>query len=282
MADELEGTQPLPEGEEVVNPGEDIIAEPEQQEETLEQPEGEEGQEGAEDGDDTDSQPKAELEPEHPKKPEKKKLPWELKRINEETNKRREVERQLAEANAELAKLRGTPESDTPREEGKPDLEAIRREERERIRREEQQRAEAESFNQACNRTFEKGVETIPDFVGARDTLVNALGDEIQRRPEFLQAITELDNGHQVFYELGKNPEEAERILGLSPIKMAMELAKMSDKVAKPAPKPISKAPAPVTPVKGATGATGRLDDEAAPMDQWADAYLKGLAAKRR
>lgn len=283
MATELdEGTQPLPEGEDVVNPGEDIIAAPEQQEET-EQPEGDGTQQEPKEGDEeADPKPEGDNEPEQPRKPEKKKIPWELKRINEETNKRREAEKRLAEMEAELSRLRGDKPADTEGADKQPDIETIRREERERIRREESQRLETERFNAACNQTFEKGVETIPDFVEARDTLVNALGDEIQRRPEFLQAITELDNGHHVFYELGKNPEEAERILGLSPIKMAMELAKMSDKVSKPAPKPISKAPAPVMPVKGAAGAADRLDDEGAPMDQWANNYLKGLAAKRR
>lgn len=281
MADELEGTHPLPEGEDVVNPGEDIIAEPEQHEETAEQVEGAAEEPEAETSAEVEPHPEAE-KPQNPEKPEKKKLPWELKRINEETNKRRDAERRLAEVEAELAKVRGNADPEATREEGKPDLEAIRREERERIRHEEQQKIETDRFNEACNRTFEKGVEKIPDFVEARDTLINALGDEIQRRPEFLQAITELDNGHEVFYELGKNPEEAERILGLSPIKMAMELTKMGDKISKPAPKPISKAPAPVAPVKGAAGATGRLDDESAPMDQWADNYLKRLASKRR
>jgi flagellar biosynthesis GTPase FlhF len=270
MADEeLDPTQGELEGETVVNPSDENPA-PEQETETPETGE-------AEQPEVVEQQP----EPENPKPTEKKKLPWEIKRINEETNKRREAERRAAELEAEIARLKGSSASETEEQPGKVDVEAIRNQERERIRREEQQKLEAERFNEACNRTFEAGVSAYGnDFEHARDTLVNALGDQIQKRPEFLEAITDLDNGHQVFYELGRHPEDAERILRLPHTKMVIELAKLSAGAAKPAPKPISKAPAPVAPVGGAPKTSGRLDDEDTPMDEWATKFLSSLAPR--
>jgi hypothetical protein len=265
---ELDPTQGEPEGETVLDPGNEA-PEPEQETELAEQPEGGEQPE-------TPEEPKPEEQP----KPEKKKTPWELRRINEETNKRREAEKRLAEAEAELKRLRAPKPVETSEEPERLDVEAIRAQERDRIRLEEAGKIEAERFNAACNQTYEKGVAAFgADFDNATATLSQALGDEMQKRPEFLQAITELDNGHQVYYELSRNPEEAERLLRMPPVKMALEIAKMSANVTKPAPKPISKAPAPVAPVGGAAKPTIRLEDDI-PMDQWADKYLRELKSK--
>lgn len=265
---ELDPTQGEPEGETVLDPGNDT-PEPEQETEVTEQPEGE-------------AEPETPEEPEKPEeqpKPEKKKTPWELRRINEETNKRREVEKRLAEAEAELKRLRA-PKSEATEEPAQFDVETIRSQERDRIRLEEAGRLETERFNAACNQVYEKGLAAFgADFDNATATLSQALGDEMQRRPEFLQAITELDNGHQVYYDLSRNPEEAERLLRMPPVKMALEIAKMSANVTKPAPKPISKAPAPVTPVGGTAKPSVRLEDDI-PMDQWADKYLRDMAKK--
>jgi hypothetical protein len=266
---ELDPTQGEPEGETVLDPGNEA-PEPEQETEVAEQPESETQAEAAEEPEQVEEQPK----------PEKKKTPWELRRINEETNKRREAEKRLAEAEAELKRLRNGAAATTTEDPNTVDVEAIRTQERDRIRLEEAGRLETERFNAACNATFDKGVAAFgADFENAAATLSQALGDEIQRRPEFLQAITELDNGHQVYYELSRNPEEAERLLRLPSVKMALEIAKMSANVTKPAPKPISRAPAPVAPVGGVAKPSVRLEDDI-PMDQWADKYLRDLAKK--
>lgn len=271
--DELEPTQGEPEGETVVNPGDESA--PEQENELAEPPE-------------TETESDASVEdPEKPEttedKPVEKKKSWELRRISEEVGKRREAEKRAAALDAELKRLRENatkPAAQATEEPAQLDIETIRTQERDRIRLEEAGRLETERFNAACNQVYEKGVAAFgADFDNATATLSQALGDEMQRRPEFLQAITELDNGHQVYYDLSRNPEEAERLLRMSPVKMALEIAKMSANVTKPAPKPISKAPAPVTPVGGTAKPSVRLEDDL-PMDQWADKYLRDMAKK--
>lgn len=288
MDNDLMGTQPQPEGETAAIPGNETAPELNNDELNTDAGQGEntEGGEGEGQGSEATAGTEEQQQSETPKPQQKKPLSWEMKRIHEETNKRREAERRAAELDAELQRLRGgstTSQSDPPADGTPPSIEEIRRQEREAIRREETANAEIARRNAACNATFEKGVSEIADFDDARVSLVSAFGHEINARPEFLDAITELDNGHQVFAELGRNPAEAERVLSLPPVKMALEIARMGDRLAKPAtpaPKPISKVPAPVTPVSGQTKPATALEDADADQEAWAAEYHKMMAAK--
>jgi hypothetical protein len=269
------------EDEAVIIPGDE--PEPEQETETPEL-ESEDAPEGEIQTEETVEEPEKPAEPEKPV--EKKKISWELRRINEETNKRREVEKRAADLEAELARFRAgekKPAAETDEPEA-VDIEQIRKQTRDQIRQEEALNLATEKFNEACNQTFEKGKTLFgADFEHAADTMSKALGDEMQKRPEFLQVIVgELENGPQVYFELSKNLEEAERILKLPTAKMILEIGRMNDKVAKPAVKPISKAPAPVSPVGGTPKNTARLDDDDMPMDQFADLLLRKLAGAKQ
>lgn len=287
MDNSLTATQGQPDGESAAIPGNEAAPElnNDEQHNDAGQGEGTEGGEGEGQG---EEQPTAGAEeqqqPETPKPQQKKPLSWEMKRIHEETNKRRQAEERARELEAELARARGgAAPTDPPADGAPPSIEEIRRQEREAIRREETVNAEIARRNAACNATFEKGVADIPDFDDARVSLVSAFGHEINTKPEFLDAITELDNGHQVFAELGRNPAEAERILSLSPVKMALEIARMGDKLAKPAtpaPKPISKVPPPVTPVGGSAKTTTAIDDPDVDQETWSRDYHAMMAKK--
>ncbi|KAA3504601.1 hypothetical protein DXM27_05145 [Rhizobium rhizogenes] len=278
------GTQAQPEGEAVAaNAGADNAAENRHEEVNAEA--GQEGGEGAENGGENAAAEGQEQTEEKAKL--KKPLSWEMKRIHEETNKRREAERRAQELEAELSRVRGGNGASQEQAEAgeQPSIDDIRRQTRDEIRREETQRQEAERRNAACNNVFEKGVAEIDDFVDARDTLVTAFGHEINARPEFLDAITDIDNGHQVFAELGRNPDEAERILSLSPVKMAMEIAKLGTKLSKPntpAPKPVSKVPPPVNPLGGKPTEPNVLDDPDADQDKWSKEFLKRFSERQR
>ena len=269
LPDELAPTQGEPEGETVTNTGDESPAPEQEVEASEDQPV------------ELETEETSEPEKPEPEKPvEKKKISWELRRINEETNKRREAERRAAELDAEIKRLRGG--SDKPAattEDPAPvDAEQIRARARDEIRQEEAVRLATERFNEACNKTFEQGVAAYgQDFETAANTLSQALGDDMQKRPEFLQVITDLENGHQVYYELSRNPVEAERLLKMPSHKMILELGRMSEKAGKPAPKPISKAPAPVTPVGGQPKPRQELSDDM-PMDEFADKLLRKLA----
>jgi len=116
--------------------------------------------------------------------------------------------------------------------------------------RKAQELFEQHSFNEACNNTYTKGKDTFQDF----DDAVKGhqmLGDLANRR-EYLEAINELPNGPQLYHHLGKHLDEAAHVLSLPPVKMALELTKLSQQLSKPAP--VSKASAPIKPAVGGTG----------------------------
>lgn len=84
----------------------------------------------------------------------------------------------------------------------------------------------------------QKGNEAHPDF------------GQVAFIPQGLEDVfLDADNGPELAYYLGKNPQEVQRLLNLSPSKAAFEIARLDAKMAKQ-PKPTS-APPPIRPVGG-------------------------------
>lgn len=220
-------------------------------------------------------------EGEKPEGKEKPALDWRERRRIEETNKRREAEAKLAAAMAELDVLKkgSSPNPDSPAESDR----SISMEEARRLAKAELEAEQsAARFREATGRVLQNGIQSIPDFEEARQEMVRNFGEQLNARPDFFEAITDPDipNGHEIFYALARDPEQTERLLRMPPVKMAIEIAKLSEKVAKPAVKAISRAPAPVRPVAGSTQASTRLDDPNTPQDAWAKEFWKTMRAK--
>lgn len=226
------------------------------------------------------------------KEPPKPKLDWKERRRIEEMNKRRAAEARAAELEAELAALKSGQQREDVTQPPSLTPDQIRAQARAEIEAE----SRAASFRAATGRVLQAGLSNISDFDAARQEMVQNFGDALNARTDFFEALTGLEpddvapeqiEAHraQVFYALARDPEQTERLLSMPPLKMAMEVTKLSNKLAKPAapaPKPISKAPAPVSPITGAPQTTGRLDDESMPMDEWAKRYLKEMVGKGR
>lgn len=155
------------------------------------------------------------------------KLTWEK---NEERRQREALEAQLRQYQQPTDQLKPVTEQPLTAEQ---------------IRAEAKRLLEQERFDNACNKTFEAGKKEFPDFEKSLRTF-GMLGGAPQ---EFLEAITAMDAGHKVIHHLGTNPEEAERLLSLPPLRMAMELTRIEASLSK-AP-PVSKAPPPISPVSG-------------------------------
>ena len=95
-------------------------------------------------------------------------------------------------------------------------------------------------------------------------------------------AIAHSDDGPEIAYYLGKNPQEAQRIATLSPPVQLLELGKIAVRLASPtAPKPqVTAAPKPITPiVTGADASTATSEEES--MDAYAARRQKQLADER-
>lgn len=93
--------------------------------------------------------------------------------------------------------------------------------------------------------------------------------------PEMAEILLEMDNGTDVLYQLGKNPEEAARISQLSAVSAARELGKIEAKLSGRKPQSQSKAPEPIKPA----GSTAKVEKDPSEMDpsefaQWRKKFI--------
>jgi hypothetical protein len=273
MPDENElGTQPGAESVTAEIPGND--AAPEQGNEELHTESGE-GNEGGE------QQPAA-IEPTEEVKTEKPKQTFYEKRFGELTFEKREAQRKLDEALAEIATLKGTKPAETseaaPVHQPVPAATSDDAVERRAAQIVDQRAFEAR--RDAMISAGEKEFET--KAFAAKCNLVADIGE--RNLPSFMSLITDpeiVTDGHKVIAALADNPEEAHRILNLPQIKMALELTKLSEKLGKPAtPKTLSKVPPPVDPVNGGARSANKLDDPNTPMEEFGPAFLKMMRGR--
>lgn len=99
----------------------------------------------------------------------------------------------------------------------------------------------------AVREVFEEGVAAHEDFQQVVANPALALPESV------LRASVEADNSADVLYYLGKNPDEARRIAGLSAVAQAVEVGRVSTRLSTPKPK-TTKAPPPVKQVRGSKG----------------------------
>lgn len=187
----------------------------------------------------TEPDPKVQDSPLEPKED------WRDKRIAKLTAKTRELQEQLANA-------------------GKPGLseEEVNR----RAGEQAERLASAKAFNDACNSVVENGKKTFPDFearvtnLRKIDTPVAGPNGQTAASPaynQFISTIVEMgEYAPKIIHALGGDLNEAERILSLSPVKMATELAKLAVKE----PGKLSSAPKPITPIGSKSGSSTPVD----------------------
>ncbi len=114
---------------------------------------------------------------------------------------------------------------------------------------------------------FERGSEAYEDFEEVASTnmpITDAMTD----------AIMDMEDGHEVLYHLGNNPEEAARIAELRPVSQVRELTKLEAKLngpkprAAPKPKKTTSATEPIKPVKGG-GGPRKVDPDEMSMKEY-------------
>lgn len=163
---------------------------------------------------------------------EKPKNDWVQRRIDQLTREKYEEKRAREAAETQLREYQQPAEGTQPTT--VPD-----------VYKAAEQIVKQREFDAACNKVFESGTAEFPDFESSLKTF-GMLGGAT---PTFLEAVTAMDEGHKVIHYLGQNPEAAEKLLSLPPMRMAMELTRIEAKLSK-AP-PVSRAPSPITPLGG-------------------------------
>lgn len=193
---------------------------------------------------------------------------WAIKRIGELTRARHDAERKANEASGEAARYRALVEqmrqesgSDPvqqkdPDSQSPQDIETL-------VEQRATQKAQQEQIQARGKSVATVGETEFPDWGTAVQTL-DALGINNSQ----VSALLGMDDAHKVIYTLGKNPEEAARILSLPPVEQGRALERLALKAAQPAAKAVSKAPAPITPVD--SNVSGEVDPAKMSMTEWA------------
>ena len=221
------------------------------------------------------------------------------KRLAKERRKRHELETRVR-VTEELA-LKGRPAEQPPAKpaDGEPKREAFdtyetylearaewkaekKVEERFHKQREEESRTRTEAETRKASGEFrakaEKFAAQVEDFHEVMSE------SEAPMTKAMADAIVSADEaGPGIAYHLAKNPQEAERIAGLSEASQAREIWKLEQKLGSaPSPKQPSKAPPPIDTVKGRT--TVADDGEPDPKDttKWVAWRNKQVAKTRR
>ncbi|WP_186193500.1 hypothetical protein [Burkholderia gladioli] len=167
---------------------------------------------------------------------------WVQRRIDQLTREKHEERRQREALESRLRELQPPPATPATGSAPAP-LTA------DQIREEARRMVEQEKFDAACTRVFEAGKA---EYGADWDQSLATLGLVGNMSNEFLDAVTSMEAGHKVLQHLGQNPDAAERLLSLPPLRMVLELARLESTVgqAKTLP-PVSQAPAPINPVGG-------------------------------
>lgn len=191
-----------------------------------------------------------------------KRRDWGMKRrLDKLTAQTKTLEQQRDEAVARaktLEELYAKPEAE--RTDG--EREAIKQNLRAEVAQEVRQEARIREINSKADKLFDDGKAAFPKTWERRVSNIGELfGEDLQKRPDFFEAVTELDNAPAVWHELGNDPETMDRLLGLTPAKMGIELARISTKLAVPKAPVVSKTPPPIKPLQDLAREDRPLED---------------------
>lgn len=200
------------------------------------------------------------------------------KRINKAVGKQKVAEAEAEEAKAELAKMKAQA---APVEEAVPQIEDFdeipayeaavkehfekradareakgRNEGLEEAKYNEDQRAFQATWDEQVAKAKESGLTDLDTVIGS------ILDGTVPISDGAVDFIHGLPKAAEVFYQLGKNPEEAKRIANLDENGQKREILRIELGLAGGGPKPqkLTKAPAPIKPVAGGGSGVADLD----------------------
>jgi len=202
--------------------------------------------------------PDVKPEPEKAAEAKPKRTPWYQERINELTAQKTREKTAREAAEAKLAALAPKPDGTDPAPvQFKPEqFEQLIDQRAQALLAAKETEKRAKGFLEAGEKEF--GREGFQEKCNE----VAALGAGDSR--EFMALVTDPDvlpDGHKIVAALADNPDEAQRILALEPMKMAAALTRFATTV-KPVEQKISNAPAPIRPVGGTAKQSEPTDNE--------------------
>lgn len=211
-----------------------------------------------------------EAEPPKPNKKTAQERISELVRQREEARQQAESERHLRmQAEQQLPRSPSGPPQEDQFDSyddfvvAKAEYKILQRQQEQALQYQQQQQIQAQHEARIRYRTqAEMARDKYEDF----DQVVN--NPNLPITEHMAQAIAESDQGADVAYHLGKNPQEAQRIAGLSPLAAARELGRIEAALTAPTPKKVTTAPKPPPSVGQRSGGSQK-----APKDMSYEEY---------
>lgn len=210
------------------------------------------------------------------------------KRIDKQTAKLGEMERQLAEAQAELQKYISAPKTDAPREEdfetteeflkaqGRWEALQEQKEEKERQAKADRDAAYQKAISERRALFEEKEAElkkVTPDYdekVAEVESNIMLLSDSQKASVEF-QVFRDMlfssDNMPALTYELGKNPDLFDKMLTMNPLQIARQIARLELQIENAPKKQHEPVKHPPNPISGK--ATANVDPDKMTVEEW-------------
>jgi hypothetical protein len=125
--------------------------------------------------------------------------------------------------------------------------------------------AKAERFAERANDLVEQGNKKHKDYMQALTALAAEVGPFVAKNGHpspFMEAVLEVaDKPTELLYHLGKNPEIAEELAGLSPLKLAKRLDRIERELADAGKTKPSSAPKPLQEIRGSVSTSKALAD---------------------
>lgn len=139
--------------------------------------------------------------------------------------------------------------------------------------------------NNKANRIAEEGKKRFPDFMQVLPEVAQEAGPLFDQQrgglPTALgEAILEAEDPAALLHHLGKNPDLAAELRGLSPVQVARKVARIEADLSKPPEPKQSNAPKPVTPVRAAQSSNDDLS-ASLPIEEWMRRRQEQLKGKR-
>lgn len=142
-------------------------------------------------------------------------------------------------------------------------------------RAKELERSAQERTNAQLKENFENYQSAVAEFKDEHDDWDEVVNQTLPVHEAVILAVTELENGPDVTYYLGKHPDYARRLAEMSPLSAAMEVGRLSTRLKTGAPdtsaagngakpKPKLRLPEPVKPVSTAATSSTLTSAEAA------------------
>jgi hypothetical protein len=142
--------------------------------------------------------------------------------------------------------------------------------------------AHVERVTEKSNDIVRVGQKSHQDFMPTVKVLAEEVGelfDEVGRPKPVMEAVLDSDKPAELLYFLGKNPDLASELVGLSPAQLGRRIARLETQMAEQAKPKTSAAPRPLDPVRGGSSDNELRSDLS--TDEWMRRREKQLKERR-